>query len=39
MDPAVLRMWASSMALSPDYAVELRKFWKLPEDFVFETQD
>ena len=39
MDPAVLRMWASSMALSPGYADELRRFWKLPEDFVFEAQD
>ena len=39
MDPAVLRMWASSMELSPGYADELRRFWKLPEDFVFQTQD
>jgi N-methylhydantoinase B/oxoprolinase/acetone carboxylase alpha subunit len=35
MDPAVLRMWASSMELSPAYAAELRAFWQLPEDFVF----
>ena len=39
MDPAVLRMWASSMQLSPGYAEELRQFWQLPEDFVFQTQD
>jgi acetone carboxylase alpha subunit len=39
MDPAVLRMWASSMTLSPGYAEELRQFWHLPEDFVFQTQD
>jgi N-methylhydantoinase B/oxoprolinase/acetone carboxylase alpha subunit len=35
MDPAVRRMWMSSMKLSPGYADELRAFWKLPEDFVF----
>ncbi|MBW2445929.1 MAG: hydantoinase B/oxoprolinase family protein [Deltaproteobacteria bacterium] len=35
MDPAVIRMWASSMELSPKYAEELRRFWNLPEDFTF----
>ncbi len=35
MDPAVLQMWRSSMELSPDYAAELRAFWKLPADFEF----
>ncbi|MFQ5699567.1 MAG: hypothetical protein ACE5IL_14970, partial [Myxococcota bacterium] len=35
MDPAVLDMWRSSMALSPDYAAELRAFWSLPPDFEF----
>ncbi|MFP6600353.1 MAG: hydantoinase B/oxoprolinase family protein [Deltaproteobacteria bacterium] len=35
MDVAVLDMWRSSMELSPGYAEELRRFWKLPEDFVF----
>jgi hypothetical protein len=35
MDPAVLKMWSSSMALSPGYADELRRFWQLPEDFTF----
>ena len=35
MDPAVLEMWRSSMELSPEYGDELRRFWKLPEDFVF----
>ncbi len=35
MDPAVRRMWSSSMELSPEYAAELRAFWQLPEDFVF----
>jgi len=35
MDPAVLRMWHSSMELSPKYAAELRAFWQLPDDFVF----
>jgi hypothetical protein len=38
MDPAVLRMWATSMELSPKYAEELRRFWNLPADFVFEEQ-
>ncbi|MCP5044332.1 MAG: hypothetical protein GY944_25155 [bacterium] len=38
MDPAVLRMWASSMELSQGYADELRRFWKLPEDFTFTTE-
>ena len=35
MDPAVLDMWRSSMALSPDYGAELRAFWNLPDDFEF----
>jgi N-methylhydantoinase B/oxoprolinase/acetone carboxylase alpha subunit len=35
MSDAVLQMWRSSMELSPDYARELREFWKLPEDFTF----
>ncbi len=35
MDEAVLDMWRTSMDLSPDYAAELRRFWQLPEDFVF----
>jgi N-methylhydantoinase B/oxoprolinase/acetone carboxylase alpha subunit len=35
MDPAVLAMWRSSMALSPDYGDELRAFWQLPADFEF----
>ena len=35
MDPAVIRMWAGSMELSPKYAEELRRFWNLPEDFTF----
>jgi N-methylhydantoinase B/oxoprolinase/acetone carboxylase alpha subunit len=35
MSDAVLRMWRSSMELSPDYGRELREFWKLPEDFTF----
>ncbi len=35
MADAVLAMWRSSMALSPDYANELRAFWKLPDDFTF----
>jgi len=38
MDPAVLRMWSSSMDLSPGYAQELRAFWNLPSDFVFEEK-
>ncbi len=38
MDPAVLRMWASAMELSPGYADELRKFWRLPEDFTFNAE-
>jgi hypothetical protein len=38
MDPAVLRMWSSSMELSPSYAAELRTFWNLPADFVFEEK-
>jgi N-methylhydantoinase B/acetone carboxylase alpha subunit len=37
MDPAILRMWATSMELSPEYARELRAFWALPEDFTFEA--
>jgi hypothetical protein len=35
MDVAVLEMWRSSMALSPDYAAEIRAFWHLPDDFTF----
>ena len=35
MDDAVLAMWRSSMALSPEYGRELRAFWNLPEDFNF----
>jgi hypothetical protein len=35
MDPAVIRMWAGSMSLSPKYAEELRRFWNLPDDFTF----
>jgi N-methylhydantoinase B/oxoprolinase/acetone carboxylase alpha subunit len=38
MDPAVVRMWRSSMELSPDYADELRAFWNLPADFEFEEK-
>jgi len=38
MDPAVLRMWATSMELSEGYATELRKFWQLPEDFTFNAE-
>ena len=37
-DPAVVRMWSSSMELSPTYAEELRSFWRLPADFVFEEK-
>jgi hypothetical protein len=39
MDPAVLRMWSSSMELSPGYARELRSFWNLPEDFEFKAEE
>ena len=35
MASAVLDMWRASMTLSPDYAAELRAFWKLPDDFTF----
>ena len=35
MDPAVLRMWRTSMELSPSYGEELRRFWALPQDFTF----
>jgi acetone carboxylase, alpha subunit len=35
MAEAVRTMWRTSMRLSPDYAEELRAFWKLPEDFAF----
>jgi N-methylhydantoinase B/oxoprolinase/acetone carboxylase alpha subunit len=38
MDPAVARMWSSSMELSPEYATEFRSFWNLPADFVFEEK-
>jgi hypothetical protein len=39
MSPAVTNMWCTSMELSPDYAREIRQFWKLPEDFAFEPRD
>jgi hypothetical protein len=35
MADAVLAMWRGSMGLSPDYASEIRAFWKLPDDFNF----
>ena len=35
MNPAVLDMWRSSIALSPDYGAELHAFWNLPDDFEF----
>ncbi len=35
MAQAVHTMWRSSMTLSPDYAGEIRRFWKLPDDFTF----
>ena len=35
MNDAVLRMWRTSMELTPDYGRELREFWKLPADFEF----
>ena len=35
MASAVLDMWRSATALSPDYGRELRAFWKLPDDFAF----
>lgn len=35
MAPGVLEMWRSSMALSPDYAAQIRAFWQLPDDFTF----
>ena len=35
MDDAVLAMWRSSMALTPEYGAELHAFWNLPEDFTF----
>ena len=35
MAPAVLDMWRTSMKLSPDYARDLKAFWKLPEEFEF----
>jgi len=35
MDPAVIQMWRDSMRLSPEYARELRAFWRLPDDFEF----
>jgi N-methylhydantoinase B/oxoprolinase/acetone carboxylase alpha subunit len=35
MASAVLDMWRTSMQLSPDYAAELRAFWKLKETFEF----
>ena len=35
MASAVLEMWRTSMKLSPDYAAEIRAFWKLPDDFTF----
>ena len=39
MDPAILRMWSTSMELSPNYARELRSFWNLPDDFEFSTEE
>ncbi|HIL13262.1 MAG TPA: hypothetical protein EYG16_06285 [Deltaproteobacteria bacterium] len=39
MDPAVIEMWRSSMELSPGYGDELRAFWRLPEDFIFELPE
>ncbi len=38
MNLAIKHMWWSSMALSPEYAAELRAFWQLPDDFVFDHQ-
>jgi acetone carboxylase alpha subunit len=35
MASAVLTMWRTSMALSPEYGREIRAFWNLPEDFTF----
>jgi N-methylhydantoinase B/oxoprolinase/acetone carboxylase alpha subunit len=35
MADAVREMWRTSMNLSPDYAAEIRAFWKLPDDFTF----
>jgi acetone carboxylase alpha subunit len=35
MADAVVKMWRSSMALSPDYGREIRTFWQLPDDFTF----
>jgi N-methylhydantoinase B/oxoprolinase/acetone carboxylase alpha subunit len=35
MAEAVKNMWNSSMELSPGYAARLRRFWQLPDDFVF----
>jgi acetone carboxylase alpha subunit len=31
----VLTMYRESMDISPDWAVEYRKFWGLPEDFTY----
>jgi hypothetical protein len=35
MASAVREMWRTSMTLSPDYAADIRAFWKLPDDFTF----
>ena len=35
MHTAVTQMWRDSMRLSPDYAREVRAFWRLPADFEF----
>jgi acetone carboxylase gamma subunit len=36
--PAVQRMYAESMRLSPRWAAECRAFWDLPDDFGFDIQ-
>jgi N-methylhydantoinase B/oxoprolinase/acetone carboxylase alpha subunit len=35
MAGAVCDMWRSAMELSPDFARELREFWRLPDGFTF----
>ena len=35
MASAIVEMWRQSMNLSPDYAADIRAFWKLPDDFRF----
>ncbi|MCP4908933.1 MAG: hypothetical protein GY910_28480 [bacterium] len=39
MSSAVTNMWRTSMELTPEYGQELRAFWKLPDDFCFETKE